>query len=131
MTDNLPVPDDLPHLNLSQSEIDELRKNKNYLTEYGKQKLRKLMNNTITAQVSDEDYQKLLDYFKTQLVQSVVPNNPLSKVQQTRTIYSKIKEKNVVEGLVSFDGEEPAWVPIETINGIYSFINKTFDSFNI
>ena len=89
------------------------------------------MNNTITAQVSDEDYQKLLDYFKTQLVQSVVPNNPLSKVQQTRTIYSKIKEKNVVEGLVSFDGEEPAWVPIETINGIYSFINKTFDSFNI
>ena len=44
MTDNLPVPDDLPHLNLSQSEIDELRKNKNYLTEYGKQKIRELMN---------------------------------------------------------------------------------------
>jgi hypothetical protein len=43
MTDNLPVPDDLPHLNLSQSEIDELRKNKNYLTEYGKEKLRKLI----------------------------------------------------------------------------------------
>ena len=42
---NLPVPDDLPHLNLSQSEIDELRKNKNYLTEYGKQKLRELMRN--------------------------------------------------------------------------------------
>lgn len=45
MTDNLPVPDDLPHLNLSQSEIDELRKNKNYLTEYGKQRLKELMNN--------------------------------------------------------------------------------------
>jgi hypothetical protein len=45
MTDNLPVPDDLPHLNLSQSEIDELRKNKNYLTEYGKQRLRELMRN--------------------------------------------------------------------------------------
>lgn len=43
MTDNLPVPDDLPHLNLSQSEIDELRKNKNYLTEYGKQRLRELI----------------------------------------------------------------------------------------
>ena len=42
MTDNLPVPDDLPHLNLSQSEIYELRKNKNYLTEYGKKKLRKM-----------------------------------------------------------------------------------------
>jgi hypothetical protein len=45
MTDNLPVPDDLPYLNLSQSEIDELRKNKNYLTEYGKQRLRELMRN--------------------------------------------------------------------------------------
>jgi hypothetical protein len=47
MTDNLPVPDDLPHLNLSQSEIDELRKNKNYLTEYAKEKLRKLKMNNI------------------------------------------------------------------------------------
>jgi hypothetical protein len=44
MTDNLPVPDDLPHLNLSQSEIEELRNKKHELTEYGKQKLRKLMN---------------------------------------------------------------------------------------
>jgi len=44
MTDNLPVPDDLPHLNLSQSELDELRKSKKELTEYGKQKLRELMN---------------------------------------------------------------------------------------
>ena len=44
MTDNLPVPDDLPHLNLSQEEINQLRNQKNYLTEYGKQKLRELMN---------------------------------------------------------------------------------------
>ena len=44
MTDNLPVPDDLPHLNLSQEEINQLRNQKNYLTEYGKQKLRELMD---------------------------------------------------------------------------------------
>jgi hypothetical protein len=44
MTDNLPVPDDLPHLNLSQSEVEELRDKKHELTEYGKQKLRELMN---------------------------------------------------------------------------------------
>ena len=44
MTDNLPVPDDLPYLNLSQSELDELRKSKKELTEYGKQKLRELMD---------------------------------------------------------------------------------------
>ena len=43
MTDNLPVPDDLPYLNLSQSELDELRKSKKELTEYGKEKLKKLI----------------------------------------------------------------------------------------
>ena len=45
MTDNLPVPDDLPYLNLSQSELEELRNKKHELTEYGKEKLRKLMRN--------------------------------------------------------------------------------------
>ena len=43
MTDNLPVPDDLPYLNLSQSELDELRKSKKELTEYGKQRLKELI----------------------------------------------------------------------------------------
>ena len=116
---------------LPQEEIEELRNKKHELTEYGKQQLRKLMTEPIHAKISEEDYQKVLDLFKEQLTQSVIPNNPLSKVQKTRTTYSKFKEKNVVEGLVSFDGEEPAWVPIETINGIYSFINKTFDGLNI
>jgi len=44
MTDNLPVPDDAPWLNLSQEEINELRKSKKKLTEYGKQRLKELMN---------------------------------------------------------------------------------------
>ncbi len=35
--------EDLPYLNLSQSELDELRKTKKELTEYGKQKLRELL----------------------------------------------------------------------------------------
>jgi hypothetical protein len=41
---NLPVPDDAPWLNLSQEEVEELRNKKHELTEYGKQKLRELMN---------------------------------------------------------------------------------------
>jgi hypothetical protein len=43
-THNLPVPDDAPWLNLSQEEVDELRNKKHELTEYGKQRLRELMN---------------------------------------------------------------------------------------
>ena len=42
--DNLPVPDDAPWLNLSKEEVEELRKSKKELTDYGKQKLRELMN---------------------------------------------------------------------------------------
>ena len=41
---NLPEPDDAPWLNLSEKEIEELRKQKYELSEYGKQKLKKLMN---------------------------------------------------------------------------------------
>jgi hypothetical protein len=43
MTDNLPVPDDAPWLNLSQNEIQELRKQKHEITEYAKQKLKELI----------------------------------------------------------------------------------------
>ncbi len=43
MTDNLPVPDDAPWLNLSPQEVEELRNKKYELTEYGKQKLRELI----------------------------------------------------------------------------------------
>ncbi len=60
---------------LSQEEIETLRKSKKELTEYGKEKLRKLMNHeemlevaaqreaaneVIIAKVSEEDYQKVL-----------------------------------------------------------------------
>ena len=50
-------------LGLTDEEIQELRIKKQQLTEYGKQKLRELMNksNPITAKVSDEDLEKVMD----------------------------------------------------------------------
>ena len=66
MTDNLPVPDDLPYLNLSQSELDELRKSKKELTDYGKERLRELMNKPIEAKVSEEDFNKIVDLMNNQ-----------------------------------------------------------------
>jgi len=35
--------DDMPWVNLTQEEVEELRKQKHELTEYGKEKLRKLI----------------------------------------------------------------------------------------
>ena len=43
MTNNLPENDDAPWLNLSQEEVEELRYNKQELTEYGREKLRTLI----------------------------------------------------------------------------------------
>ena len=44
MTDiNLPVPDDAPFLNLSQEEVEQLRQQKKELSEYGREKLKKLL----------------------------------------------------------------------------------------
>jgi hypothetical protein len=43
MTNNLPEPDDAPWLNLTPQEIEELRYNKQNLTDYGREKIRELM----------------------------------------------------------------------------------------
>jgi len=44
---NLPVPDNVPWLNLSQEEIEKLRNNKKELTEYGREKIRALVKEGI------------------------------------------------------------------------------------
>jgi hypothetical protein len=85
------------------------------------------MTEPLYGKITEEDYQKVLGALKQKLTNS----NPLSRIQETRTTYSKIKEKSVVEGLVSFNGEEPAWVPVETINGMYAYIKKTLEGLNI
>jgi DNA polymerase II large subunit len=53
--------DDMPWVNLAQEEVEELRKQKHELTEYGKQKLRELMSKPIEAKVSEEDYNKVVN----------------------------------------------------------------------
>ncbi len=60
--------DDIPWvIGLTQEEVEELRNKKHELTEYGKEKLRKLMEEkVITAKVSEEDYQKVLDLMNNQ-----------------------------------------------------------------
>lgn len=93
-------------------------------------------NQTLIGKVNDEDYQKVLDAFNqlqqnTQEVESIILNNPISRVISIRTVWSKELDASVTEGLVSFDGEEPAWIPLRTIQGIYAYLSKTFNSIQI
>ena len=68
--------DDMPWVDLTPEEIQELRTKKQELTEYGKQKIRELMekDNTIIAKVSEEDYQKVLDAAKEKEVLEIAKN---------------------------------------------------------
>jgi hypothetical protein len=56
--------EDMPWVNLTQEEVEELRNKKHELTEYGKQRLKELMNEPIQAKVSTEDYNKVMDAIK-------------------------------------------------------------------
>ena len=68
--------DDMPWVDLTPEEIQELRSKKQELTQYGKEKIRELMNHeemleeaakreaaneVIVAKVSEEDYEKVMD----------------------------------------------------------------------
>ena len=56
---NLPVPDDAPWLNLTPQEVEELRYNKQELTEYGREKIRALAKEGILKY--DEALRKLAE----------------------------------------------------------------------
>ena len=91
--------------NLSPEEIQELRTNKQHLTEYGKQKLRELMNksNPITAKVSKEDFEKVMDAAERQeLINEALEelNAIVMGGQNTREFYLSISHiRNVLERL--------------------------------
>ena len=59
--------DDMPWVNLTQEEVEELRNKKHELTEYGREQLRKLMNKEpLQAKVSTEDFNKIVDLMNNQ-----------------------------------------------------------------
>jgi len=46
--------DDMPWVNLTQEEVEELRSKKQKLTQYGKEKIRKLMNHEEMLEIAAE-----------------------------------------------------------------------------
>lgn len=45
-------------------------------------------------------------------------SNPISFVKNTRTTYSMQYRKNVTEVLVQFADEDPAWIPMDTLESM-------------
>ena len=44
--------------------------------------------------------------------------NPISYVKNTRTTYSMQYRKNITEVLVQFSDEDPAWIPMNTLEAM-------------
>ena len=93
MTNNLPEPDDAPWLNLTPQEVEELRYNKQKLTEYGREKIRALM-----------EEKKLLKECR----QTGRTTATTEKV--LKTVFSQMKETDTSKVLIEGD--------TATINGI-------------
>jgi hypothetical protein len=45
-------------------------------------------------------------------------NNPISFIKNTRTTYSMQYRRNVTEVLVQFADEDPAWIPMDTLESM-------------
>ena len=97
--------DDMPWVDLSPEEIQQLRTKKQELTEYGKQKIRELMNKKepIVAKVSEEDLEKVMDAAARQeLINEALEelNAIVLGGQNTREFYLSISHiRNVLERL--------------------------------
>jgi len=50
--------------------------------------------------------------------------NPISFVKNTRTTYSLQYRKNFTEVLVQFADEDPAWIPLNTLEAMITTILK-------
>ena len=56
-------------------------------------------------------------------MESTRMKNPISVVKNTREVWSRSLEKNIMEVQVQFKDEPPAWIPYQTLLAIQENIN--------
>jgi predicted DNA binding CopG/RHH family protein len=63
--------DDMPWVNLTQEEVDDLRKQKHEITEYAKEKLRKMTDDVAKKEAANELYRDALQELDNLAVEDV------------------------------------------------------------
>jgi predicted DNA binding CopG/RHH family protein len=63
--------DDMPWVNLTQEEVDDLRKQKHEITEYAKEKLRKMTDDAAKKEAANELYRDALQELDNLAVEDV------------------------------------------------------------
>ena len=107
MTDNLPVPDDMPCVNLTQEEIEELRNKKHELTEYGKQRLRELMDKDLIFKTDGKETSRMpCPTIEDLTLGTKVPEIQL-EIKITEPIQAKVSEEDYQKVLDLMNNQEP------------------------
>jgi hypothetical protein len=104
---NLPEPDDAPWLNLTQEEVEELRNKKHELTEYGKQKLRELMNKDLIFYTNGKETSRMpAPTLETLTTGTKAPEIKL-EIKMTEPIEAKVSEEDFNKIVDAFNNPQP------------------------
>ena len=77
--------DDMPWVNLTQEEVEELRNKKHELTEYGKEKLRKL--------IYEQDMKKMEDAAKNLVLQNLTHEEMLEEAERREAVNRELAKQ--------------------------------------
>jgi Mn-dependent DtxR family transcriptional regulator len=99
--------DDMPWVNLTQEEVEELRNKKHELTEYGKQKLRELMNKDLIFYTNGKETSRIPSpTLETLTLGTKTPETKL-EIKMTEPIEAKVSEEDFNKIVDAFNNPQP------------------------
>jgi len=122
--------EDMPWVNLTQEEVEELRNKKHELTEYGKQRLKELMSKSIQAKVSTEDYNKVMDAIKEkELTHEEMLEEAARREAENKALASldELYEKHGDAMLILAELEKQEWEREERIRTVLARYNRFYN----
>jgi hypothetical protein len=99
--------DDMPWVNLTQEEVEELRNKKHELTEYGKQRLKELMNKDLIFYTNGKETSRMpAPTLETLTTGTKAPEIKL-EIKMTEPIEAKVSEEDYQKVLDLMNNQEP------------------------
>jgi hypothetical protein len=101
--------DDMPWVNLTQEEVEELRKQKHELTEYGKQRLRELMNKDkdLIFYTNGKETSRMSSPTLENLTLGTKAPETKLEIKMTEPLHAKVSEEDYQKVLELMNNQEP------------------------
>jgi hypothetical protein len=98
--------DGMPWVNLTQEEVEELRNKKHELTEYGKQKLRELMNKDLIFYTNGKETSRMPSPTLGTLTTGTKAPETKLEIKMTEPIEAKVSEEDFNKIVDAFNPDE-------------------------